>query len=199
MESPYATTSSQSAASFFYYTPDPQARPRHHGQFLPQPQTTKSSTQLLTPSPISPMAFPSQLVYGGSNNVQANRSLAPILSITPAASPSLQKSDMVKDGVSEFFYQANTPPLSYSAVSTPAFTNSLLTPMSNHGWSVEEASCGSITPSEMQMPGTPVEWHPQSPEMSYDGFPFQTIAPSETQLPGTPVEWVSQSPATQCK
>lgn len=197
MESPYAISSSQSPASFFYYTPDPQARPRHHGHFLPHPQANNSGNQLLTPSPVSQMSYPSQLVYGGLENTQSTRSLAPILSITPAASPSLQKSNMVKNNT-EFLYQPTTPPLSYSAVSTPALTSTMLTPMSNHGWSTEEHGCGTITPSEMQMPGTPSEWQPQSPEMPYDGFTFQmnngTIAPSETQLPGTPAEWAPQSP-----
>jgi hypothetical protein len=170
MEGSYSTTSAQSAASFFYYTPDPQARPRHHGHFLPHPQ---SAPQLLAPSPISPMSFPSQLVYGEQTN---NRSLAPTLCITPATSPSLMKSrgslstetnNLCLDSASsDFLFNPATPPLSHSAMSTPAMTHAMLTPMSNHGWSQEEPTCGTIAPFEMQLPGTPVDWNAGSPDYS---------------------------------
>jgi len=146
------------AAGFLYYSPDPQGRQQkqhgHHGHFLAHPNAyITASTQLLAPTPIH---FPSQLVLGG-------RGIP--LTITPSASPSLMEpyvtSEMcTESATSDFLFNAATPPLSHSSVSTPSIPYAIATPISNHGWSSEEPVIATVSLCDVQLPGTPVDYFP---------------------------------------
>lgn len=164
------------AASFLYYSPDPQGRQQkqhgHHGQFLVHPNAyVAASPQLLAPTPIH---FPSQLVLGGRG--------VP-LSITPSASPSLMEPYVSSDictesATSDFLFNSATPPLSHSAVSTPSISYAMPTPISNHGWSSEEPVIATVSMSDVHLPGTPAEY-------------FPLIAPSVLKSNATPPPSIS--------
>jgi len=56
------------------------------------------------------------------------------------------------------------------------------TPISNHGWSLEEPSCGTINPFEMQLPGTPIDWKTESHEYAHVTV-YPGILPSNASPP----------------
>lgn len=146
------------AASFLYYSPDPQGRQQkqhgHHGQFFPQPNSYISvQPQLLAPIPIH--HYSSQLVLGRG---------VP-LSITPSASPSLMEpyipGDMCPESATtDLLFNPATPPLTHSAVSTPSIPYAMSTPISNHGWSSEEPVIATVSLSDIHLPGTPSDYFP---------------------------------------
>lgn len=180
--------SSTSPASFYFFSQE-QAHQQHIRHHFQQQQLQKQqnnghylshhpvaahalaaahSTQLLSPTPVSPVTFPSQLVFGAANS----RSLAASgLTITPSASPSLyqrsrQASEItmpdtprlsIDSAASEILFNPATPPLSLGSTNTPTMAHALLTPVGEHGWSLEEPSCGTISPMEIQLPGTPLD------------------------------------------
>lgn len=154
----------ESTSAFLYYTPDTTSQTKQHGHFLPHPNGRSSHPQHLHSASScdqsSNMPYPSALVYPRptSSHLKPPMIVAPSLSLeslhkhtgllTPS-SPTMMGMDGPAGG--DLYFFPSTPTLSSNSMNT-TMTTPLIT-----SWSLDDCS-GTVTPSEIQLPGTPDMW-----------------------------------------
>ncbi|PUU78519.1 hypothetical protein B9Z19DRAFT_65530 [Tuber borchii] len=180
------------SSSFFYYTPDTTSQTKQHGHFLPHPnghsqqqqqqqqqqQSTSQCDQSLTNSSVP---YPSSLVYSRPTSSHLKpptlqASPTPLLAAGTLSPEALQKQTglltpssptlLGMDGHngSDMYFFPSTPTLSCNSVNTPPMSTVTTTPLIT-SWSLDDGCNGTITPSDIQLPGTPELWK-ESPPMT---------------------------------
>lgn len=161
----------ESTSSFLYYTPDTTSQTKQHGHFLPHPNG-RSSHQHLASScdQSSNMPYPSALVYSRptSSHLKPPMIVAPNMSpeslhkhtglLTPS-SPTMLGMDGPAGG--DLYFFPSTPTLSSSSITNSPMNTTMTTPLIT-SWSLDNCP-GTVTPSEIQLPGTPDMWRDSPP------------------------------------
>ncbi|KAL7273207.1 hypothetical protein RUND412_003950 [Rhizina undulata] len=175
------------SSSFFYYTPDTSSQTRQHGHFLPHPnglspQQQQQHASTSDSAASANMPYPSALMCSrpSSSHLKSNaptiiHAPTPILATATLSPEALQKHTglltpssptlLGMDGPAggDFYFFPSTPTLSSSStVSTSPMSTVLTTPI-DAPWSLDDSCNGTITPADMELPGTPETWRPMTP------------------------------------